>query len=284
MTPPGQSMSNQAVRNQALAYGAHGANLASLRAAVVPVSALTADDFLRVAQLMRKYYDEVSDEQVKSDLLKKSAVILLRDRRYGAIQGFSTLLNVDLQVNGKRIVGVFSGDTIIEKAYWGQKTLGKAFLKYLWLQKVKNPFRAYYWFLISKGYKTYLLMANNYAEHYPRHEQATPASKKAIMDAFYSSLYPRNYDPASGLIRFEGPACKLKSGVADMDPELVRTLPRVDFFQKTNPGWAAGDELACIAKMTLLMPLKYQLKALFKKRSGRVSASGNATAHARELT
>jgi hypothetical protein len=33
--------------------------------------------------------------------------------------------------------------------------------------RVKYPFNEFYWLLISKGYKTYLLLANNYYVYYP---------------------------------------------------------------------------------------------------------------------
>ena len=33
--------------------------------------------------------------------------------------------------------------------------------------RIKYPFNELYWLLISKGYKTYLLLANNYYVYYP---------------------------------------------------------------------------------------------------------------------
>jgi hypothetical protein len=101
-------------------------------------------------EVLNKYYES-----------EKDAVILMRDSVENRIQGFSTILDVRMKIGGKTVVGAFSGDTIIERSYWGQGILGKAFLSYMLKQKLKNPFRTFYWFLISKGYKTYLLMANN---------------------------------------------------------------------------------------------------------------------------
>ena len=40
---------------------------------------------------------------------------------------------------------------------------------------------------------------------------------------------------------------------------------RIEFFAHNNPQWEQGDELACIAKMTLSMPFYYQYKILRKQ-------------------
>ncbi len=219
----------------------------------------------RMYQIMSKYYDSTSYLQFRRDLQSKHAVILLRDLTTLCIQGFSTLMKVNLKEGTKPAIGFFSGDTVIEQDYWGQRTLGVAFLKFLWLEKIKNPFRPVYWFLISKGYKTYLMMANNFTEHYPRFERELPHSIKKLMDDFYSTLYPGKYHSESGLIRFEKCEGKLKDGCANTTPDLIRTNKRIAFFETFNPGWKNGDELACIAKMTLFMPLSYQIKSILKK-------------------
>ena len=66
----------------------------------------------------------------------------------------------------------------LNKQFWGSPALGIQFLIYLWKLKIKSITRPVYWFLISKGYKTYLLMANNFSEHYPRFEKSTPTFEK----------------------------------------------------------------------------------------------------------
>lgn len=244
----------------------HDAAPRRLRAAVVSVAALTPADRRRMFELMRRYYDAVSEARFLDDLSAKDAVILLRDKSGGEIQGFSTLRAVSVSVNGKPRRGVFSGDTVIDERYWGQRELGRAFLRYLLAQKLKEPFSPLYWLLISKGYKTYLMMANNFAEHWPRFERATPPEVKRLMDAFYGALYPDCYDAATGLIETPGEACRLKAGVAAVSPSLAAKNPRVEFFERANPEWRRGVELACLARMTFGMPLRYGLKALVKGR------------------
>jgi hypothetical protein len=246
----------------------------ALKARIVSVNRLTPEDKTEMLQLMRAYYDGVTDGQFLFDLSKKDAVILLKDR-HNAIQGFSTLATVRVKLDGKTLRAVFSGDTVIDKQYWGQSALGKAFLRYLFVEKVKSPFEPLYWLLISKGYKTYLMMANNFSEHYPRFERPTPARVKLVMGAFYSTLYPERYDPKTGLIESRTDASRLKPGVAAIPTALLKSNPRIAFFERLNPRWPQGAELACIARMTLLMPFHYALKVLMKDR---VMKSGSQTA------
>src|SRR5947207_2123223 len=142
---------------------------AKLKAMVVSVGRLSPNDKAKMFWLMRSYYDAITEARFLSDLSKKDAVILLKDRDY-TVQGFSTLANVCVEVEGKRLRAVFSGDTVIDKRYWRQRALGKPFLSYMFRERIKSPFSPLYWLLISKGYKTYLMMANNFSEHYPRFE------------------------------------------------------------------------------------------------------------------
>jgi len=227
------------------------------------IESLTALEVERMYQLMQLYYENVEPEQFKADLLEKDDVILLHDKEFKTIQGFSTILKVPMTVNNKQLIGVYSGDTVLNKAYWGTAALGITFLRYLWQVKVANLSKPIYWFLISKGYKTYLIMANNFPTHYPRYEQETPGRLKAIMNSFYSKKFGGNYIPHEDLIHFDKPSAHLRENIAALTEEQLR-LPRVKFFQEKNPQWNKGDELTCIAEMTLFMPLFYSIKKMIK--------------------
>lgn len=236
--------------------------VSQLSAKIVQVTNLSNRDRERMFRLMTSYYDSINEAQFLADLSRKDSVILLRDSANDMICGFSTLLTVTANIEGKTVRAVFSGDTVIDKAYWGQRALGKAFLRYLLTGKLKRPFTPLYWLLITKGYKTYLMMANNFAEYYPRFDKAMPVETRAIMDAFYIALYAESYDPKTGLIDVPNDAGHLKSGVAGVSQVLIESNPKIAFFQRANPEWHRGVELACIARMTFLMPLKYALKSL----------------------
>lgn len=149
-----------------------------------------------------------------------------------------------------------------------------AFLKYLFVEKMRTPLTPLYWFLISKGYKTYLLMANNFPTHWPRHEKPTPAFAQAVIDGFARQKYRDFYDAERGLIVYPSSHGQLKAGVANIDADLLRENRRVAFFQERNPTWQQGDELCCLAEMTFWMPFQYLLKTLTKRRIRMARARG----------
>ena len=236
-----------------------------LKAVTIRVKKLKRHEVERMYELFSQYYENHTLQSFEHDLFEKNHVILLKDKKDRSLQGFSTLLRVPLKKSGKKVLGVYSGDTVISKDYWGSPALGIEFLKYLWKLKMKRPGTAVYWFLISKGYKTYLIMANNFATHYPRYDQPIPAEYKKLMDDFYCVRFGENYDSSTGLISYLEKSCALKEHVADITSELLKE-PRIAFFQQQNPKWAEGHELTCIAKMTIWMPFKYVLKKTFKVR------------------
>ena len=81
--------------------------------------------------------------------------------------GFSTIL---LRKEGQART-IFSGDTVVHEDYWGSKILQKGFARFLARTKLKHPATKVYWMLMSKGFKTYLLMRHNMPKSYPNHER-----------------------------------------------------------------------------------------------------------------
>ena len=62
--------------------------------------------------------------------------------------------------------------------------------------------------------------------------------------------FGNGYDATSGLIRFPNPCGQLKPDLADI-PVGRSDDPHVRFFLKHNPGYADGDELVCLAEVSL---------------------------------
>lgn len=238
--------------------------MADLRGKVVRTVDVNDKTRAEMFALFQRYYEHVDSQRFDADLRPKQFVILLLDAN-DKVQGFSTLQHLMVERNGRKIRGIFSGDTVIDEKYWGQRTLGHVFLRHLWIEKCKRPWSPLWWFLISKGYKTYLLMANSFPEHYPRFECPTPAPAQEVMDAFAEQMFPNAYQKGSGTIEFMTPHGQLKTRVAPITPDLLDN-PRIAFYQKRNPGWRSGNELACVAKMTWSLPLYYAAKALVKRR------------------
>ncbi len=240
-------------------------NIQKVRARVVKAKEIELTKRLHMYSILENYYQDVNWSEFQHDLSEKTHVILLENPETG-ICGFSTILCKEIVVDGKSVTAVFSGDTILEKRFWGSPALGIQFLVYLWRLRLRNPFKPVYWLLISKGYKTYLLMANNFAWYFPHIKRETPEFEKNLMLKFYSSKFGKNYDHQTGIINFGSKAtAKLKSNVAPISKELSGQVPKIGFFEAKNPHWQEGNELACVARMTFLMPVQYVLKKIFSR-------------------
>jgi hypothetical protein len=231
----------------------------TLRARVVPVAAVTDGELAQMWRLFEATYEDVDEATFRVDLAAKQHVIVLDD---GAVQGFSTMREIEVTVAGRRHLGLFSGDTVVAPAYWGTRVLGRAFLGHLFARRLRAPLTPYWWILISKGYKTYLMMANNFEEHWPRHEQSTPPDADVVIRAFGDALFGADYRADAGVVRWERPRGRLRAGLADVTPALIEASPRVAFFERRNPGWRHGDELFCVARMQFRMPFWYAWKSL----------------------
>ncbi len=236
-----------------------------LTSRIVAVSQLSDADRKAMFRLMTCYYEGVTWECFNEDLDHKLDVIMIHDKKSKELRGFSTLLPFEAQVQGRPIQAIFSGDTVVDKHSWGSRLLGRKFLYYLVMKKLQHPRTPLYWLLISKGYKTYLLMANNFKEHYPRYERPTPADKQMLMDTLARKTFKDRYSEKTGCCRHLEPVGKLRAGIAPITAELIQSNARIQFFIEKNPDWIDGVELVCIARMTWYMPLYYLIKSWWKK-------------------
>ena len=200
--------------------------------------------------LFHASYEGADRSRFERDLAEKQHVILLYDRETRLLRGFSTVLVRRIQtVNGAATV-VFSGDTVIDRAYWGQKQLQLAFARLLFTLKTGNPFEPLYWFLISKGYRTYLLLANAFPRAIPRVDRPHDEELQHVLDGLATERFGADYDARRGLVRYAEAHEHVREGVAPLTAVALRN-PHVRFFTERNPGHVNGDELACLAEVRL---------------------------------
>jgi len=238
--------------------------MARLRFSIRHVADVPTAQRTEMFEIFKQYYDLPEPDSFFRDFAAKDDVIILRDKKSGAIKGFSTQKILTHTIDGKTYTGIFSGDTIIDRAYWGDNTLGFGFFWYLIGQCGWSFRRKIYWHLISKGYKTYLLMANNFDRSYPRHDRPTPPFFQALSDDFARQLYPTAYHKERGLLLFDGPHEHLKTNVAPITDDLKSRLPHVRFFADRNPNWQNGDELVCVAEFDLWVSFAFAKKVFLK--------------------
>jgi hypothetical protein len=223
---------------------------------IVSVAAIAPADARSMYEIFARHYDCVSPAQFLLDLSEKDCVLVLRSAT-GTICGFSTQKVFRVSVGGRAVRAVFSGDTIVDRAYWGEQELGRCWCRYVNSVFWEEPEVPLYWFLISKGYRTYLYLPLFFESFYPNCEAATPAFEQRLLDTLAAAKFPDYYRPESGLIEFPLSLGQLKPHLAEIPARRLRD-PRVQFFLKRNPAYANGHELACLAEIS---PLNMKLFA-----------------------
>ncbi|MEX0715096.1 MAG: hypothetical protein WD066_00845 [Planctomycetaceae bacterium] len=220
----------------------------SLFGRIVPVVDLVDRQRDEMFALMRTYYVQVARRRFDADLAEKDCVVMVFDRT-GAIRGFSTQQVLRDRVDGRPVRVLFSGDTIVDRACWTRNPLTQTWGRFALSLIDDDPRTELYWFLISKGFRTYRFLPVFFHEFHPRHDAPLPASTAAILDVFARRKFPATYDPAALIVRCLDGSGRLRAGVAEITPARIED-PHVRFFVEQNPGHARGDELCCIAPLT----------------------------------
>jgi hypothetical protein len=227
-----------------------GARSRTLVARTVPVASVDAATRQAAFTLFSAAYENALRDRFDRDLDEKQHVILLHDRDSGALRGFSTVLVREVASSRGPATLVFSGDTVIDRDYWGQKRLQVAFLRLLVTLKLRAPARPLYWFLLSKGYRTYLLLANAFPRAVPRVGTHDDEVLRGLLDRFAAERFGAQYDRASGVVRYATPHERVRDGIAPLTAESLANR-HVRFFVERNPEHASGVELACLADVRL---------------------------------
>jgi hypothetical protein len=196
-----------------------------------------------------RLYTRVSEHDFLRDLDEKPWVLLLREGPGGPIRGFTTILLLDTRVHGESLRVVFSGDTGIDPAFWGGQALVKAWARFMGVLLAQDRGRRMFWFLISKGYRTYLYLPLFFHEFYPRVDTPTPPFERDVIATLGALKYPGDFNPATGVVEFAESHGHLQPVLADT-PTHRREHPHVRFFLERNPGFARGNELVCVAEIS----------------------------------
>jgi hypothetical protein len=220
-----------------------------LDAQLVPISEIGTDVRREMLALMRRHFVNVRHEVFEKDLAEKHWAILVFEPATGGLCGFSTQMLLDLACDGRPIKALFSGDTIIDRAYWGDRALSRVWGRLALSLIDAWPNAELYWFLISQGYKTYRFLPIFFREYYPRFDALTPAWAQSVIAALGREKFAVAFSPTAWVVRATPTQYRLRSDIAALTPERLGD-PHVRFFVERNPGHASGDELCCIAPLT----------------------------------
>ncbi len=236
-----------------------------LVAHTVPVSSLDRATIDAAFSLFDSLYVGTDRARFERDLHEKQLVILLRDAGDNSLRGFSTIHLGEVAYGRRRARLVYSGDTAIHPAYWGQKCLQRAFATVLMREKLRRPTRPVLWFLISKGYKTYLLLINHFPRSVPRGDRPASDRLQATLSVVAGARFGDAFDPSRGVISHETPRERVRREVAPIDRPLLRDA-HVAFFVARNPGYQRGDELACLAEVRAIDPMRTFVRSWWRAR------------------
>lgn len=249
--------------------------LSTLTGRLVRRERLDAATRAQMFALMQLVYEGASSERFAADLTEKQYVILIRVRATGELAGFSTVRLATERLGGRDVEVLFSGDTVIHPAYWGQKTLQRTFARLLFWRKLRRPFQPLFWLLLSGGYKTYLLMMNYFPRSQPRHDSPVDPARNAMLVDVATRWFGTQFDPTKGILRFAASHYRVRDGVAPIDRETARH-PHIAFFARMNPGHVDGDELVCLGQIRLrdlgravVRILAAQVRGTWRRLAGR---------------
>lgn len=214
--------------------------------ATVAVKDLTERERGEMFLLLERYYLGVERQTFERDLAEKEHVMILRELAAdGRLVGFSTLVRLDVEVCGRPLGAIFSGDTVVEEKFRRSRGLAYEVTRYFaaLLELSAAPL---YYVLICKGWRTYRILPFLFREFSPRFDKPTPAAHRRVMDAFCALKFPEEYDAESGLVVFRGQAQRVRPESAEAVGR-ARSDPHIEFFARKNPNHLRGDEMVCVA-------------------------------------
>lgn len=216
---------------------------------VIEVPLLSAEQRDTMFGILSDYFEGAIRWVFDKDLDEKDWAVVLTDTDLGRVCGFSTLRLMEDEVDGVPIRAFFSGDTIIDRAYWGSMALERAWIRFTFSHAMANPEFRYFWFLIVNSYRSFRYLPVYAKHYYPHPEREMPPFERTVLDQLATKRYGDQYDPILGVIRLEH-RCPLREGVAPIGEQELQD-PRIAFFQKCNPEWTDGVELACLTEFSL---------------------------------
>ena len=95
---------------------------------------LSAAQRRRMIDLLHEFFENVTADQFEHDLSEKEWVVLLCDSGSDEIQGFSTLMQMQLRVDDRPVTAFYSGDTIIHPDYWQEAELPRVWGRHVFAQ------------------------------------------------------------------------------------------------------------------------------------------------------
>jgi hypothetical protein len=215
---------------------------------IIKISRVSGDEKMEMFNLINSYFSNFQIETFLKDISEKDWVIVLREPGE-KIFGFSTIQVIPAAVDGREVIYVFSGDTIVDPQYWQANMLAPAFGFFMLRMIDDYKELPVYWFLITKGYRTYRFLPMYFRKYYPAWNKETPPEYDRLLKYICTGKFGKWYNPGTGVITFNGAKDHLNDQMCEI-PESKKQNSHIKFFLEKNPYYYRGDELACIADIS----------------------------------
>ncbi|EKD26388.1 MAG: hypothetical protein ACD_79C01224G0001 [uncultured bacterium] len=212
---------------------------------ILSILDLTKKEKNRMLEIMNMVYEGVDANRFYDDLHTKKGIILMKDEA-GIIQGFSTYDFISTLYDGEKINAIFSGDTVIHPENWGSSALFQGFAEIVFQFHKNYPEGRHYWFLISKGVRTYLMLPIFFKTFYPCDKHITPLFEQQLIRYLCNMRFPGYLDIERGILPFSRD--RLRPIFQDL-PLTLKKSSHSTFFLRTNPGFTKGEELVCLCSL-----------------------------------
>jgi hypothetical protein len=214
--------------------------------AIRPSRSLRSAELDEIWTLTERYI-EVDRAHYESRLLALPEVGLWRVRG-GELAGLVSLDVYTTRWQGRASTIIFTSSVVADERFRGRNLVLKTGLRLLLREKLRRPLVPAYWFFDTFSYKSYLILARNLREYWPRRDTPTPPATAAFIDELATQRYGADWDRDRGVVRRSGYK-RLHSTTAPIDGRL-QSDPDVRFFETLNPGHREGDMLVCLAPLT----------------------------------
>ena len=229
-----------------------------LKSKVLKISEISESDKQRMFNLMTQVYNGEDWNKFLSDMNQKNYALILYDDNSN-IAGFTTIQVFEFE---GRII-IYSGDTVIEENSRGDIELMRAWWRFSYKIQQENPGQKVLWLLISKGWRTYKFFPMFLKEIYPTYKYETPSDTQDFIDRL--SLYKFGNCYQNGLVIPKKPDM-LKTGQNDIPYKRLEDED-VKFFLDKNPEFYKGNELVCLAELSVSNLTKAGLRLLHGVKS-----------------
>ena len=217
-----------------------------MTSSLVRIEDLAGEDADAMLVLMHRFYTDVHADRFEEDLRSKSHALLLREG--DDIIGFTTLaVFTHLMAGGSSRRVLYSGDTILDSAWWGSARLAAAWGRAIVELDLLHDDPPCLWLLLAGGVRTYRLLPLAWRNAFPVPHK-TDAELESIGREIATVRFGDRYDHSTGVVRFHD-TYRLRDEYRVPDERIERD-ELASYFASRNPGHIRGDELVCVAEMT----------------------------------